>query len=522
MAGDHGAPDVAFYAFGEKGLPELLRLTPPHFSSRDEAFRQLSYVERYAAELGCKSLALESHYIDRDYIEDHSVFYARSLFPYANFCRRVHFFKCSVAVAQQGINRAVQTGIESGRAAYGKACGDFSDEAYLGFCVVKPLEGSPVGRTVLRTFSEDPQKGYRRCFPCTRWYTAHLLGVEFRVRGLAFQQQDVGVSACATTAIWSALQKAPDHEAVAAVTPAQVTTLAARYSLPFGRAMPSEGLSLDQMCQAVQAIGLSPNLVRVENDFDMARGYLFSAIESGISPVLILRQGRAFHAVAIAGMKVAIKHTTTGDPDDLAADLIGVYLHDDRLGPYLSANLAMKDTAGTRRAEFVIERRSSAGGEESLKENWELTHLLVPMHAKVRLSFNGLRQAAVEAAGVARAYASFVNEQAPGTIENPTVQFATSICRAHHYVESAFLGSTRMRPDHVAQLTAKLRLSRYIGVVRLSSSFFDAVDLLVDTPGTRRNTQCLGIVAVGVDRAHTRWVASFLAKRYAPCAIVGI
>jgi len=35
---------------------------------------------------------VEQHYIDRDHIEDHSVFYSKSLYPYPNFCCRVHFF----------------------------------------------------------------------------------------------------------------------------------------------------------------------------------------------------------------------------------------------------------------------------------------------------------------------------------------------------------------------------------------------------------------------------------------------
>ena len=78
---------------------------------------------------------------------------------------------------------------------------------YLGFMVIKPLPGSPIGRTVLRTFERDAPRGGRREFTAIRRYTVSLAGLSLSVRGLAFQQQDQGVSACATTALWSALQR---------------------------------------------------------------------------------------------------------------------------------------------------------------------------------------------------------------------------------------------------------------------------------------------------------------------------
>src|SRR5262249_7080970 len=154
-------------------------------------------------------------------------------------------------------------------------------------------------------------KDYLRRFEAIRDYSVHLLGTELSVRGLGFQQQDQGVSACATTAIWSSLQKLRDFEDVAAATPAQITANASRYALPFGRSLPSEGLSLDQMCQGIHALGISPNLVRVES-FRQARSIIFAAAISGIAPILIVRRASgARHAVAAAGVKLRRKHQVT-------------------------------------------------------------------------------------------------------------------------------------------------------------------------------------------------------------------
>src|SRR5207249_3635298 len=109
---------------------------------------------------------------------------------------------------------------------------EFSGD-YLGFSVIKPLSGSPVGRTVLACYGKEKGDGTIRLFPGTRDYRVHVLGIELLIRGLAFQQQDLGVSACATTALWCSLQKLRDREELGGAVPAQITQLASRFTLPF-------------------------------------------------------------------------------------------------------------------------------------------------------------------------------------------------------------------------------------------------------------------------------------------------
>ena len=94
-----GRLEQEFRTFGRKSLDKVLELSePPLVKDEDPdalAFRQLVYVERYLEDLGCKSILIEHDYIDRDYMEDHSVFYSRSLQPYPNRCQRVHFFSAA-------------------------------------------------------------------------------------------------------------------------------------------------------------------------------------------------------------------------------------------------------------------------------------------------------------------------------------------------------------------------------------------------------------------------------------------
>src|SRR6266481_2344218 len=53
---------------------------------------QLTYLGRYLSQMGCKSVVIEDHYVDRDYIDDVALFYSRSLRAYPNYCYRLHFF----------------------------------------------------------------------------------------------------------------------------------------------------------------------------------------------------------------------------------------------------------------------------------------------------------------------------------------------------------------------------------------------------------------------------------------------
>jgi hypothetical protein len=511
------ARPAEFSPFRSGILESCLELAEPVFVRGEDALRQLRYIEAYASDLECRSIAVERLYIDRDYMEDHSVFYSKSLHPYPNRCQRVHFFSLEEAEVRSEIRRVLEVGVSGGTHAYHEACRAFSANAYLGFSVVKPLPGSPIGRTVLRCFPEtkEPSGGAAlRDFGCTRVYSTHLYGVELRVRGLAFQQQDMGVSACATTAIWSALQKVRDHEDISPVTPAQITSLAGKHSLPFGRAMPSEGLSIDQMCQAIQAVGVSPNVFRTDRIGD-ARAYVYSAVKSGVSPVLVLKLGGGHHAVAVAGMKIRTPHVPSPlavPADDVAGDVVALYIHDDRRGPYLRANLTEKEG----RPYLSVSLREAGEGPEV----WEMTHIIAPFHAKIRLSLADLRKLALHVVANVNAGRDAVEKAyqlAP--IDPAIVGFEFWIRRSHKYLESMFLGVGSLSAEVVEKFCATVTVARYLGVVRLSAPYFDPIDVLIDTTGTLKNAHCVGIFAPHSSRPLTRVIASYLASCY-QCPLV--
>jgi hypothetical protein len=339
-------------------------------------------------------------------------------------------------------------------------------------------------------------------------YKAHLMGVELEVRGLAFQQQDVGVSACATTALWASLQKIRKFEEIRPATPAQITMLGSQYALPFGRPMPSEGLSIDQMCQAAQSLGVPPNLFR-ETKYEATHGLLYSILASGYAPVLVVNDGGSdSHAVTVVGMLVNPSKDTELIADgvnDKSREMTSVYVHDDRNGPYLEAKLVR----GTDGLELLIYVERDHDKEP---EPWKLTHILVPMHSKIRLSFAALADITVNVVKSIQSYREGYLENEGIKVEDPTITFETLIERSTDYVESLIMGENAIPLDKVEAFTKNVAMARYLGVVRLTSPYFGCLDVLVDTTSTLRNTHFLGVVMRGEEAPFIKRVAGFIAE----------
>ena len=509
------APKVDWHSFGEPDcLRTALDLQPVALHSDTESFFQLRYIERYAHDLECGCLAIESPYIDRDYIEDHSAFYSKNLFPYPNWCRRVHFFKGDVGIIGKALTDAIRIGEESGIDAYRSACKQLSNDHYLGFSVIKPLAGTPVGRTVMKCFPPIPTKGnYLRRFTCTKDYITHFHGCELTVNGLAFQQQDIGVSACATTALWSALQKTADAEPIAALTPVQITQLATQYSLPIGRPMPSEGLDVGQMCNAVQASGVSPNLFRVQGGHVQARYILRAAILSGFAPVLAIHnENMGGHAVVAVGLK-ELDIYQAADVHFHEHAVAGIYIHDDRLGPNLRCTY---DVPQTDNESLGLKIGLRGNG---IIEDWELLYILVPMHPKIRLSFANIQQLSSSIVPVLLGlHQQFINGKF--TIPAGPIGFDVSVLRGHKYVEKLIFESNGIDAGHIERISRKVSPARYLAIVRISGPFFSQFDLVIDSTGTITNPHFLAVVPTEAGPPGLKSIAKFIAEKIIGCPFI--
>ena len=437
---------------------------------------QLTYLSTYLEQIRCATVLIEDHYVDRDYVEDMAIFYARSLRAYPSYCQRMHFFSESFDETEWR-----DFLVRANRGEAEKVC-QWLQDAYLGFSVTRPLPGSPLGRTVLATFGPEASHGRRREFGGSREYAVHLGGFELHVEGLAFQQQDQGVSACATIAVWSAIHRVAPMEGLPVMTPAQITEAASRYYLPGGRSLPSQGLTVNQMCEAIRAGGLAPIVIPAtspERDQAQLLGYM----RSGLAPVLAAEtlSTREGHAVCVVGVKVgAVKPQTDINLTyrDGATALEGLYLNDDRLGPYASADFYNLTDAKSGSTKTALRIRWP--GSEDEADHLILRAIVVPAPAKIRLTVARMRSL------------GFPIANATGILLDRTVDLNCRYDVASSYRARAF--QFDLTDDGAYSLAHGLVLSRYIGLIELSDDEGPLLDILLDSTETVANPSVLACV----------------------------
>ncbi|MCE5238723.1 hypothetical protein LLH23_09545 [bacterium] len=345
---------------------------------------QDDYLRGYLTAMAAKCFIVETRYVDRDYLEEHAAYYVRCFRPYERFCSRIHFF--GEAFSQEQIDCIVA-------GASGQGLTDLLLNAYLGFVVIKPLPQMFFGRTCLKTYPPDGD-GSRRYYPALVGYKAHVAGIELSVESLAFQEQDHGVAACATSALWSAFQATGRLFQHPILSPAAITQ-AAVSSGRLGRVFPSEGLNTEEICQACRAVGLDAELfsfpAQPEADFKtVVQAYL-----SGGLPVVLLvellnlPQGPALHAVTLSGFSTGASLEGCWRGSRVSK----VYAHDDQIGPFarMAVTSAEVQASGdTQPTEHTVLTTSwlDGNGERSGVANVVAVPLyaVVPVYHKIRLS----------------------------------------------------------------------------------------------------------------------------------------
>jgi len=487
MGHTHSIPPIEniIKVMPSKSLNEFIT-KPLQLSAKTWPPTQVTYLDEYLKTLGCRTIVHESHYIDRDYMADLAAFYSRSLRNYPNFCRRLHFFKQEfdldawqkiVAAATPDKLLDIESELNNG---------------YLGYIVLRPLEGCPIGRTVLRPFPQiTDQIERQRFFGATKRFRAHLAGFKLSVHGLPFQQQDQGVSACATTALWSSLQKIAPMERCMPPTPADITEAASRYLLT-GRALPSGGLGIQQMCEAIRISGFEPVLI-TSVGLNADRGQLLTYLRSEFAPVLCIQpisDSSDGHAVCLTGAELGPMIPIT-DPNifyhEEASRVTGLYLHDDRLGPYARANLSTLTVDGGKLATSL----SIQFPGETDKDLWEQSKLiimLVPVPAKLRLNVNRMLE-------IGRVVAQAIGV----TLHNEgiSVVLKARYALAVKYRESVSTFGLSEAGNY--ELLCSVVMPRYLGVIEICSDKEPIADLLLDTTETEPNPSQLAFIL----RAHT-------------------
>jgi hypothetical protein len=235
--------------------------------------------------------------------------------------------------------------------------------------VVRPIESSNdqplIGRTVLKTY--PLVDGDEKRFFVTASYTASLFGVPLVIESLPYQEQDQGVSACATIALWSALNPLSGIFGTIRHSPAEITEVATSFPSPY-RAFPSSGLTWEQMINYVRSIGLDIEVIGAESGniiTTAVKAYLNAGLPLVAALVLKRRREMSRHAVVISGYRCDRKRRVKE-----------LYVHDDQIGPY--SRVTPRDDSFQEWENEWLQM-----GYDSVK----VEKLLVPVYPKIRLTF---------------------------------------------------------------------------------------------------------------------------------------
>lgn len=346
-----------------------------------------AYFKYYLGKEGidAKTIVIEDKYISKDYLHDYASYYSLCFEDYPKFCKRVHFFAADFDLTK-----------------FEAALLDFDPESskefwqhYLGFIVVKPIPVNVIGYTVLKTY-EAGKDLEGRYFWGLKVYKVHLFGREIEVKSLAFQEQDRVLAACATTSIWSMLNKVIGDTLPTYRSPSQITNDADKMSQDGSRLFPNKGLNVLQICQAIIGSGLVSEVKQPDTkngkikQMALSESLLKQIIRAysglGIPIILVVQvptvNGYRAHAITVLGFKQAFPPVGS-EPGEIAwvADTIErIYAHDDQWGPFT-------------RIKFLEDGGIETNWTEDHKQNDPtfVVSAVVSLFPKVRISYEDVK-----------------------------------------------------------------------------------------------------------------------------------
>ena len=356
--------------------------SPMVTTAQAASHRRARYLYEYLKTLSAQTVVAESMYTDAAYLDDYAHFYVKSFAEYKRQCLRLHFFSTSFS----------QGDFENW--AIGSGAVEPLQAGYLGFVVIRPLPEAIIGRTVLRTYPPD---GGRRHYPVRASYEAHVFGLTLEVESLPFQEQDTVLAACATVALWSAFQQCARRFSTSAPSPAEITAMATTAEVR-SRALPSRGLTLGQMCRAIKAIGLEPEVFSCSASTPL-NSLLHAYVSWGLPAILLVDVGKQGHAITLAGYSLrAARCLTREDMVPASPDVrrVGLridewYGHDDQVGPF--AHVFVKEHADPEDPNAPL-IAFEGSWKEATGEYVRLVpkHVIIPVYHKIRVTFLDIQQ----------------------------------------------------------------------------------------------------------------------------------
>lgn len=339
--------------------------------------------------LDCKAVIKQYPVQDPDYYAEYSRYYSKAFASLDKYCHRFHFFSTEPKVNEDSLD-------------YLDRVHAISPNDYLGFMTIRPIRSSPVGATIIRPPKEN------HFVLAHEEFHVHLAGRTFLIRATPFMQQDNAVGACAQASIWMALRTLRKREGSSAFDPAQITSAATRF-LTRGRTLPNrEGLSVEQIIEAVRFAGYSSHIIWIKGHTDgvsdeilaNAKRKIYTYVESEIPVILgLFPSPQTGHAVVLIGhgwnSKVEPSPIGTyGMPHDSVLNIFhsvswvnDFYIHNDNTGPYLKLMDRSKQDYALEHAAFAVPLLPSdvfITGEEAEVTSFDLISQMIKEYLETK------------------------------------------------------------------------------------------------------------------------------------------
>ena len=197
-----------------------------------------------------------------------------------------------------------------------------------------------------------------------------------------------------------------------------------------------------------------------------------------------------FHAVTAVGSRMVNRSNDGSRPRGLMIDmrwnrLAGLYLHDDRQGPYLKVQFdEVYDKRAKTNHPVIGPLLDFQGGPQ---RNWRLAEVLLPLNSQIRYPLWALHRFLWD---------RIVLRVLLGWIGGGMLEIDCWLTRPHDYFERQILDSSAtIDADTLFEFHKTLAVPRYVAVLQVRSDVLGRIDVLVDMTSTPRNDVVVAIMA---------------------------
>ena len=388
---------------------------------------------------------IESPYLDLEFWDSHTGFYAYNFSQYKIECKRIHFFSGDERHAKRLIEL-----LYCGRCKH--EIEKDLDLSWRGYSILRPIHSFVVGRTAIE-FDEtaadempkqveilDEEKGSKPYLKARQYCCANLLNAHYVINTSEFIQQDPNLGHCATASLWVATKLMAGRFGTHRFKYRAITKQALgqwnreiESNISYNSLPPDGGITISEIKNAIAATGANTlSFLRrpgysYENSFASLSHDIYSFMESNFPVLLCISslKNDSAHVVAVVGHALP-KVTNLNDyisassilPLEsrnnksenhfLVGNIVNVYyVHDDAYGPFnrviipnTKKNVQEKQAAEEKRKQrtiFQCGEKSQKEKKEPIllkigrkKEEFCLEQILVPVEPTIKSSASSI------------------------------------------------------------------------------------------------------------------------------------